>query len=71
MSLFKVSSIFSVALVLVNVVFLYTIVACKELISYVIFPGLTVGILGFIIVITFAVGLTWLYVRHVNHAKLK
>lgn len=67
----KVSFLFSIVLILVNVVFLFAIVKYQNLVSYVIFSGLTVGILGFVIVITFAVVLTWVYVRCVNRSELK
>jgi uncharacterized membrane protein (DUF485 family) len=67
----KVSFLFSMALIVVNVLFLFTIVSCQHLVSRVVFPGLTVGILGFIAVITFAVLLTWIYVRYVNRSESK
>lgn len=56
----------SALLIIGNLVFLYAIVGYKQVISMVILPGLTVGILGFGLVITFAVLLTWVYITIIN-----
>jgi len=68
---YKMSFFFSLALILVNVLFLFAIVRYQPLVSWSIFPGLTVGIAGFFIVITFAVLLTWIYVQYVNRVESK
>lgn len=62
----KVSFLFSAVLIIVNFVFLYAIVGCKEFVSTQVVPGLTAGMIGFVSVITFAVLLTWIYVQIVN-----
>ena len=67
----KVSFLFSAVLIIINFVFLYAIVGCKEFVSYQVVPGLTVGMIGFVSVITFAIALTWGYVRIVNCREKK
>jgi hypothetical protein len=67
----NVSFLFSACLIIINLVFLYAIVGYKHLVSYLLVPGLTVGILGFASVVTFAVVLTWLYVAIVNRREQK
>ncbi len=62
----RIAFIFTAVLIIVNVVFLYGIVAYKDLISIQLTPGLTLGIVGFATVITFAVLLTWVYVSIIN-----
>lgn len=71
MSSTKISFIFSCVLILVNVIFLYTLVGFQDVISYIIIPGLTRGIIGFGGVIIFAVSLTWGYVRLINNIESK
>lgn len=66
MHLPKVTVIFSILLVTVNISFLYIIVAYKELIARQVAEGLTIGILGFASVIVFTVILTWIYVTLAN-----
>gem|GEM_PF-1866297 len=67
----KISFLFSACLIIVNLVFLYAIVGYKHLVSCLIVPGLTIGILGFVSVVTFAVVLTWVYVAIVNCREKK
>lgn len=66
-----VSFLFSALLIIINFVFLYAIVGYKEFVSYQVVPGLTVGMIGFVSVITFAVLLTWAYVQMVNRREKK
>lgn len=65
----NVSFLFSACLIIINLVFLYAIVGYKHLVSCVVAPGLTVGIVGFVSVVTFAVILTWVYVAIVNRRE--
>lgn len=71
MSSTKISFIFSSVLILVNIIFLYTLVGFQDVISYIIIPGLTRGIIGFGAVIMFAVSLTWVYVKLINRIETK
>lgn len=71
MSSTKISFIFSCVLILVNIAFLYSLVGFQEVISFLILPGLTKGILGFGGVIMFAVSLTWGYVKLINRIETK
>jgi uncharacterized membrane protein (DUF485 family) len=65
----RLSFILSGLLIVVNLIFLYAIVGYKDCVSNRITPGLTVGIAGFVIVIVFAVVLTWIYVQIVNQRE--
>lgn len=66
----RTSLLFSLALCAINVSFLFAIVKYKTVIAVIIFPGLTIGILGFLGVIVAAVVLTWLYVAIINRSDL-
>ena len=66
-----ISFLFSALLIMINFVFLYAIVGCKEFVSYQVVPGLTVGMIGFAGVITFAIALTWGYVQLINCREKK
>lgn len=67
----NVSFLFSACLIIVNLVFLFAIVGYKQLVSSIVVPGLTIGIVGFVSVVTFAVVLTWGYVAIVNRQEKK
>ncbi|MDP3936198.1 MAG: hypothetical protein Q8Q56_04350 [Alphaproteobacteria bacterium] len=66
-----VSFLFSALLILINFIFLYAIVGYKKFVSYQMVPGLTVGMIGFASVITFAILLTWAYVLMINWREKK
>lgn len=65
----RLSFILSSLLIGVNLIFLYAIVGYKDCVSTRIAPGFTIGIAGFVIVIVFAVVLTWIYVQIVNQKE--
>ena len=67
----SVSFLFSACLIIVNLVFLFAIVGYKQLVSSIVVPGLTIGIVGFVSVVTFAVVLTWGYVAIINRREKK
>jgi uncharacterized membrane protein (DUF485 family) len=67
----RLSFLFSAVLIIVNFVFLYTIVGCKDIVSHQVVPGFTVGMIGFVSIIMFAVALTWIYVQIVNCREKK
>lgn len=65
----SVSFLFSSCIIIVNLVFLFAIVGYKQLVSSIVVPGLTIGIVGFVSVVTFAVLLTWGYVAIINRRE--
>lgn len=67
----KISFVLSIGLIVINILFLFAIVKYRSLISYIIFPGLTVGILGVMGIIVLAILLTWVYVTIVNSREFK